>query len=1410
MVVSKSAIQVGTKVWLPQGNDQYDLAEVSARDGSTAELKHENGKIKNIELDKKTRKKLFIANEKVLADMTNLSYFHLPGILHNLRERAISDEPYTFMSQGVLCAINPLKDIKDPKGVLGSSKAIMTPHPYAIAESAFQQLLFALRRGEAGSETPTNQSIIIGGESGAGKTTSAKFVLKHLVRRVKNDDSKDNDMDTRLLESNPILEAFGNAATKRNHNSSRFGKFLKLHFKAKKKAKHVQIYGASVVTYLLERSRVTFHIEGERTYHIFYQLISGAGKKLRKKCKLDDVEFAYLTPRKPSEGHGASAGGKKSKKVEGRLPTEEEDKANFKELVKALQSIGIEADEDEELFPTIAAILHLGNVNFHDEDSSQGSSAAVKDDAPLKAAASLLGVKSSKLLKLFTQYTVKTVGDEVTKHRDSRGAKYALDAVVKALYSGVFDWIVKGITKSLSERGDLEELPFIGVLDIFGFETFATNDFEQLLINYTNETLQLVFNQQIFLGEMDLYKREGLLVDDMEMPPENTDCVNLLQGGDGVRGILTVIDDEAKNPGAQDEKLNAALHRQFKNHKNFPKVHPKDARSCFMVEHYAGKVKYTVGSFLEKNTDNLPTEVGKAFKDSSLDIIKKTFKKNDEDNDEGSSKKKKKKTKTSIAGKFKKQMEELVETVMQTRCTFIRCIKPNARMKRGSKEWFDNSYILPQLINLSIQQTAEVLKGGLPTRVQFGTFKDDFGSLLPKDAMKLWKTLGNKDERRFVQALFFAYDIDPESYKIGKTMVFFASGKLDQVNDLLNTAMGGSKIDKEVVKKFKYFFKRVVLRRIRAKVIVIGYFSMKLREVHEARKQREYEEKKRQKKAEEARRKAEIAKERKEKEKAELKKQEKIAREKKKRVKELKKAKAEAETQEEKDGIDLEIRVIKGQASEADRKAKTLSMRATTESNIRKSIRQSMRASSMGSAIRKSFRRSYAPARSHVERDAEEEEESRFILPEGVQYMIPQSKKVGFLRRPASAFNPGSPRKPSGGLGSLACFSRFMKRRNKQERPRHLSEDESHAGSRTSASTVSEESWVECGIVLAGIELRYYLETGRDWNGEGVPEGKYRITDSSIISPSDEDSMVLQIGTRENKDQLRIRFEDANNQQEFFDAFKRAQRGFEYEILEAEKFARGELDLERNPQMQEYKDMLDMELITQEQFEMALFQQVTSDDEFLAVDAAMFGEEGVADFKSQCSQCFDFYFNLPTDPITECPNCGNTKLDSPEELEQEAKAARMKLIEERNAAFKKGNLDKQTGFPFYMELGEERYSFEKPETEERLENGTNMSVFFVLPWSRGLKGSDEEWDDFFLSATFNQLVDFFEEEVPNTGELDDELVNKIPKFPTEAAGHNVPEQLRAVTIFFLELLKVVGSENLFQYQFMRRFFGTDM
>ncbi|CAM9101018.1 unnamed protein product, partial [Hapterophycus canaliculatus] len=654
-------LPLGTQVWTNDEVAVWALGEVVHQENTLVTIVRKTGEKLEVDLG---FGEAFPPNPKVVADMTALHHIHEAGILHNLGERSKlkGQRPYTFMGT-ILIAVNPLRRLPDPEmsEFMNRSLDPESPHPYAIAELAYHQMRLGAGR------KASNQSIVVSGESGAGKTETSKIILRFLTHRSVGGVA---NLDQKVVDSSPILESFGNAKTLRNNNSSRFGKFLKLQFT---KDKEHRLAGAFVETYLLEKSRVLSQGMGERNFHILYQLVAGASDVVAADLKLDDVGTYKIL----SQG-GCTA-------LDGVDDAEE-----LRTVKAAFDTIGMEEEAQMQVWQLLASVLHMSNLEFDKLDCEHGEVACISDRQALSTLAALLGLEDSALEMMLAQRVVATRGETFTLHYSVADAELTRDAIVKSLYEALFLWIVSVVNTSLGKGAD--SLPFIGVLDIFGFENFDTqNEFEQLLINFTNESLQDTFNKQVFNNELKLYEEEGIDVV-VSTCPDNAECLNMLSSRPG--GIIPRLDNVCAEPNPSDARYLESLHKTHGRHQDFPRTKPQDMRENFWVKHYAGKVKYTVKGWVERNMDRIPDSFSRTLSTSTHKVVRDATTQYGKAPASAAGGGKARPTrarralvKPTVAKAFLGSMQDLNVTLLSTTCNFVRCIKPNAAMKCGV---FDN------------------------------------------------------------------------------------------------------------------------------------------------------------------------------------------------------------------------------------------------------------------------------------------------------------------------------------------------------------------------------------------------------------------------------------------------------------------------------------------------------------------------------------------------------------------------------------------------------------------------------------------------------------------------------------------------------------------------------------------------
>ncbi|XP_061832202.1 unconventional myosin-IXb isoform X9 [Nerophis lumbriciformis] len=511
------------------------------------------------------------------ADLCNLPKLNEDSILGNLRTRFRKKKIYTYAGS-ILIAINPFKflPIYNPKYVKlyeNHQLGKLEPHIFAIADVAYYAML----------RKKVNQCIVISGESGSGKTQSTNFLIHCLTALSQKGYA--SGVERTILGAGPVLEAFGNAKTAHNNNSSRFGKFIQVNY-----LETGVVRGAVVEKYLLEKSRLVSREKNERNYHVFYYLLLGASEEERKEFKLLPPEdYFYL------------------KQQNFKIEDEEDLRHDFERLQQAMEMVGFLPATKKQIFSVLSAILYLGNVTYQRKANGRDEGLEVGPPEVLATLSDLLKVKEELLVEALTKRKTVTVNDKLILPYSHSEAITARDSMAKSLYSALFDWIVLRINHALLNKRDMEEsVPrlSIGVLDIFGFEDFQTNSFEQFCINYANEQLQYYFNHHIFNLEQEEYQAEGITWHNIDYT-DNVGCIHLISKKP--TGLLYLLDEESNFPHATDETLLAKFKQQHQGNKYF--VSTPVMEPAFVIHHFAGKVKYQIKDFREKNTDHMRPDI---------------------------------------------------------------------------------------------------------------------------------------------------------------------------------------------------------------------------------------------------------------------------------------------------------------------------------------------------------------------------------------------------------------------------------------------------------------------------------------------------------------------------------------------------------------------------------------------------------------------------------------------------------------------------------------------------------------------------------------------------------------------------------------------------------------------------------
>ncbi|KAK7243670.1 hypothetical protein RIF29_38478 [Crotalaria pallida] len=721
-------IIVGSQVWVEDPEIAWIDGEVTAINGKNATIITSNGKTVVAEISSIYPKDTE-APPAGVDDMTKLAYLHEPGVLYNLACRFSLNEIYTYTGN-ILIAVNPFRrlphlyDIHMMEQYKGAAFGELSPHLFAVADTCYRAMI-----NENGS-----QSILVSGESGAGKTETTKMLMRYLAFMGGRSNTEGRTVEQQVLESNPVLEAFGNAKTVKNNNSSRFGKFVEIQFD-----KNGKISGAAIRTYLLERSRVCQASDPERNYHCFYMLCAAPPEDVKKYKLGDPRQFHYLNQSNCYEVSNV------------------DDAKEYLETRNAMDIVGINQDEQDAIFRVVAAILHLGNINFI--KGKEFDSSKLKDDKSpyhLRTAAELLMCNEKALKDSLCQRVIVTPDGNITKPLDPEAAALSRDALAKTVYSRLFDWIVDKINSSIGQ--DPNATSIIGVLDIYGFESFKINSFEQLCINLTNEKLQQHFNQHVFKMEQEEYTKEEINWSYVEFV-DNQDVLDLIEKKPG--GIIALLDEACMFPKSTHETFAQKMYQTYKAHKRFSK--PKLARTDFTINHYAGDVTYQADYFLDKNKDYVVAEHQALLCASKCNFVANLFPPLPEETSKQSKF-------SSIGSQFKQQLQSLMETLNTTEPHYIRCVKPNTVLQPGI---FENFNVLNQLRCGGVLEAIRISCAGYPTKRTFEEFLDRFGMLAPD-------VLDGSDEKKASIAICDKMGL--KGYQMGKTKVFLRAGQMAELD----------------------------------------------------------------------------------------------------------------------------------------------------------------------------------------------------------------------------------------------------------------------------------------------------------------------------------------------------------------------------------------------------------------------------------------------------------------------------------------------------------------------------------------------------------------------------------------------------------------------------------------------------
>uniref|UniRef100_A0A671SRA4 Myosin-9 n=1 Tax=Sinocyclocheilus anshuiensis TaxID=1608454 RepID=A0A671SRA4_9TELE len=749
-------------VWVPSEKLGFEAGSIKEETGDEClvELVDSGKKIK---VNKDDIQRMNPPKFSKVEDMAELTCLNEASVLHNLRERYYSGLIYTY--SGLFCVvINPYKHLpiyteEIVEMYKGKKRYEMPPHIYAITDTAYRSMM----------QDREDQSILCTGESGAGKTENTKKVIQYLAFVASSFKTKKDQVSTKpfclgelekqLLQANPILEAFGNGKTVKNDNSSRFGKFIRINFDV-----NGYIVGANIETYLLEKSRAIRQAKDERTFHVFYYLLSGAGDKLRAELCLEDYnKYRFLT-----NGNVTIPG--------------QQDKELFAETIDAFRIMGIPEEEQTGLLKVVSAVLQLGNMSFKKERNSD--QASMPDDTAAQKVCHLLGMNVTDFTRAILMPRIKVGRDYVQKAQTQEQAEFAVEALAKAMYERLFRWLVMRINKAL-DKTKRQGASFIGILDIAGFEIFELNSFEQLCINYTNEKLQQLFNHTMFILEQEEYQREGIEWSFIDFGLDLQPCIELIEKPTGPPGILALLDEECWFPKATDKSFVEKVVQELGNNSKFQKPKKLKDDADFCIIHYAGKVDYKANEWLMKNMDPLNDNVATLLNQSSDKFVSELWK--DVDRIVGLDKvagmaeslhgavKTRKGMFRTVGQLYKEQLTNLMTTLRNTNPNFVRCIIPNHEKKAGK---LAHHLVLDQLRCNGVLEGIRICRQGFPNRIVFQEFRQRYEILTPNAIPK-----GFMDGKQACVLMIKALELDSNLYRIGQSKVFFRAGVLAHLEE---------------------------------------------------------------------------------------------------------------------------------------------------------------------------------------------------------------------------------------------------------------------------------------------------------------------------------------------------------------------------------------------------------------------------------------------------------------------------------------------------------------------------------------------------------------------------------------------------------------------------------------------------
>ncbi|XP_053939121.1 myosin-10 isoform X2 [Cuculus canorus] len=745
-------------VWIPSERHGFEAASIKEEKGDEVLVElAENGK--KALVNKDDIQKMNPPKFSKVEDMAELTCLNEASVLHNLKDRYYSGLIYTY--SGLFCVvINPYKNLPIySENIIemyrGKKRHEMPPHIYAISESAYRCML----------QDREDQSILCTGESGAGKTENTKKVIQYLAHvasshKGRKDHNIPGELERQLLQANPILESFGNAKTVKNDNSSRFGKFIRINFDVTG-----YIVGANIETYLLEKSRAVRQAKDERTFHIFYQLLAGAGEHLKSDLLLEGFNnYRFL-----SNGYIPIPG--------------QQDKDNFQETMEAMHIMGFSHDEILSMLKVVSSVLQFGNISFKKERNTD--QASMPENTVAQKLCHLLGMNVMEFTRAILTPRIKVGRDYVQKAQTKEQADFAVEALAKATYERLFRWLVHRINKAL-DRTKRQGASFIGILDIAGFEIFELNSFEQLCINYTNEKLQQLFNHTMFILEQEEYQREGIEWNFIDFGLDLQPCIDLIERPANPPGVLALLDEECWFPKATDKTFVEKLVQEQGTHSKFQKPRQLKDKADFCIIHYAGKVDYKADEWLMKNMDPLNDNVATLLHQSSDKFVAELWKDVDRivgldqvtgitETAFGSAYKTKKGMFRTVGQLYKESLTKLMATLRNTNPNFVRCIIPNHEKRAGK---LDPHLVLDQLRCNGVLEGIRICRQGFPNRIVFQEFRQRYEILTPNAIPK-----GFMDGKQACERMIRALELDPNLYRIGQSKIFFRAGVLAHLEE---------------------------------------------------------------------------------------------------------------------------------------------------------------------------------------------------------------------------------------------------------------------------------------------------------------------------------------------------------------------------------------------------------------------------------------------------------------------------------------------------------------------------------------------------------------------------------------------------------------------------------------------------